>query len=54
MPEYCCLCSLNLSPVCLDWWLNEYLMSMCGGGDMGGLIFELVLKCRHARKGRPI
>lgn len=34
MPVCCCLCSLILSPVCLDWWLNEYLISVYGGGDM--------------------
>lgn len=54
MPVCCCLCSLILSPVCLDWWLNEYLISVYEGGDMGGRIFELILKRRHAWKSRPI
>lgn len=54
MPVCCCLCSLILSPVCLDWWLNEYLISVYGGGDMGGRIFELILKRRHAWKSRPL
>lgn len=34
--------------------LNEYLISVYEGGDMGGRIFELILKRRHAWKSRPI